>query len=293
MENSDQFSDDFLMSLPFSEDSVIDVEPISYCLPHHSSTVDFPFCMFHQVSPPSSATSSSTTVDFSSIDGGKDDPNSPFFTLFTGFSKNFVASKPIVNSTPPPPPSSTDLCLSLPSLPNTSSTAQSSIDSQHCCSFASSSREVNALGNSAPKRSLLQEFIPLKKPKLTKESNGEEGHWITKKLTRSDVNGASRLLLSRQDVNNYILPFMNKEEQSIVCQQLCGVDVTVFDMDTQTKHVLTLKKWSTNSFHLVKAWTKDFVKRRNLKEKDAISIRWEKSNSRFCFRVDTRNQLDL
>lgn len=96
------------------------------------------------------------------------------------------------------------------------------------------------------------------------------------------MNGASRLLLSRQDA----LPFMNEEEQSIIC----GVDVTVFDMDSQTSHVLTLKKWSTNSFHLVKGWTKDFVKRRNLKEND---LRWEKTNSRFCFRVVMRDQVEL
>ena len=130
-----------------------------------------------------------------------------------------------------------------------------------------------------------EKFVPLKKINPRNESNGEEGHWITKNLTINDVNGASRLLLSRQDVNNYILPFMNEQERSVICQQLCGVDVTVFDMDTQTSHILTLKKWSTNSFHLVKAWTKDFVKRRNLKENDEISIRWEKTNSRFCFRV--------
>ncbi|XP_049378294.1 B3 domain-containing protein At2g33720-like [Solanum stenotomum] len=281
MENSHQCSDDFL---PFSEDSVIDAQPISYCLPHQNSSSNTTLSLFSQVSENLAASKPiTTTVDFSSIDGGKDNPNSPFLTLFTRVYVNITP--------PPPPPSSTDLCLSLPSLPNTSSTAQSSISSQYSCSFASSSREVNALGNSAPKRLLgEQKFIPRKK---TKESNGEEGHWITKKLTRSDVNGASRLLLSRQEVNNYILPFMNKEEQSIICQQLRGVDVIVFDMDTQTSHVLTLKKWSTNSFHLVKAWTKDFVKRRNLKENDVISICWEKSNSRFCFRVQMRNQVEL
>ncbi|KAH0741373.1 hypothetical protein KY290_034416 [Solanum tuberosum] len=260
------------MTLPFSEDSVIDAQPISYCLPHHYSSSNTTLSLFPQVSENLAASKPiTTTVDFSSIDGGKDNPNSPFLTLFTRVYGN---SKPIANNTPPPPtPPSTDLCFSLPSLPNTSSTTQSSV-------FASSSQEVNALGNCALKRSLFQEL-------------GEEGHWITKKLTKSNVNGASRLLLSQQDMNNYILPFMTEEEQSIICQQLCGVDVTVFDMDTQTSHILTLKKWSTNSFHLVKAWTKNFVKRRNLKENDVISICWEKTNSRFCFRVDTRNQLDL
>ncbi|KAK4721472.1 hypothetical protein R3W88_011705 [Solanum pinnatisectum] len=201
--------------------------------------------MCHQVSPPSSTTSTCTIVDFSSIDSGKDDPNSPFFTLFTQVSKN--TSNP-----------------------------------QFLCFCFIKSRELGE-----------EKFVPLKKIKLRNESNGEEGHWITKRLTRSDVNGASRLLLSQQDVNNYILPFMNEEKHSIIYQQLYEVDVTIFDMDTQTSHILTLKKWSTNSFHLVKAWTKDFVKRKNLKENDEISICWEKTNYRFCFRVDTRNQLDL
>ncbi|KAG5592432.1 hypothetical protein H5410_042946 [Solanum commersonii] len=148
MENSHQFSDDFLL---FSEDSVIDAKPISYCLPLQYSSSNTTLSLFSQVSENLAASKPiTTTVDFSSIDGGKDNPNTPFLTLFT---------RVYVNTTPPPPPpSSTDLCLSLPSLPNTSSTAQSSISSQHSCSFASSSREVNALGNSAPKRSLLQEL---------------------------------------------------------------------------------------------------------------------------------------
>lgn len=61
-----------------------------------------------------------------------------------------------------------------------------------------------------------EKFVPLKKINPRNESNGEEGHWITKNLTINDVNGASRLLLSRQDVNNYILPFMNEEEHNII-----------------------------------------------------------------------------
>ncbi|KAH0642825.1 hypothetical protein KY289_033799 [Solanum tuberosum] len=229
------------MSLPFSEDNVIDAEPISYSLPHHSSS-NITLSLFLQVSENLGASKPiTTTVDFSSIDGGKDDHNSPFLTLCTQVYEN---SKPIANNTPPP-------CL-----PNTSSITQSSIDSQHS----------SVLGNCANKR-IKRRGRPLD----NKEAN------------KKHVNGASRLLLSRQDVNNCILLFMNKEEQSIICQQLCGVDVTVFDMDTQTKHILTLKKWSTNSFHLVKAWTKDFVKKKNLKENDVISICWEKTNSRFCF----------
>ncbi|TMX05184.1 hypothetical protein EJD97_001516, partial [Solanum chilense] len=141
MENSDQFCEDFLMT-----------------------TVDLPLCMLHQVSPPSPATSSCTTVDFSSIDVEKDYHNSPFFTLFTEVFEN--TSNP-------------DSCV--------------------CSSL---SQEFNASGNCAPKRSLLQElgeekFVPLKKINPRNVSNGEEGHRITKNLTINDVNGASRLLISR------------------------------------------------------------------------------------------------
>lgn len=85
MENSDQFFDDFLTSLPFSEDSVIDTEPISYSLPHHYSSSDTTLSLFPQISENLGVSKPiTTTVNFSSIDGGKDDPNSPFFdSLYT------------------------------------------------------------------------------------------------------------------------------------------------------------------------------------------------------------------
>ncbi|KAF3648011.1 putative B3 domain-containing protein-like [Capsicum annuum] len=121
----------------------------------------------------------------------------------------------------------------------------------------------------------------------------EEGYRIIKSLTKSDVNGASRLLLPRQEVKNYVLRFVKEEEQTIICNEIRGVDVTVYDVDTHTEHILTLRKWpATNSFQLVKAWTREFVKRRNLKEDDVIWIRWETKNYRFCFGVHTRNQVD-
>ncbi|XP_060211231.1 uncharacterized serine-rich protein C215.13-like [Lycium barbarum] len=210
-------------------------------------------------------------------------------SLFPELLENLGASKPIANNNPPPPhpPSSTSsspstaLCLSPPSTPDTSSTImtlQCSIGSQ----------DSSSSGNCGTKRSLFQEST--NDPKRQCLMVGEEGHWITKKLTKSDVNGASRLLLRRQEVKSYILPFLNEEQQAIVCQGKCGIDVTVFDLDTQTEHILTLKKWATNNFQLVKAWTTEFVKRRNLKQDDVIAIRWEKNNSRFCFRVEKRHQ---
>ncbi|KAH0643907.1 hypothetical protein KY289_034881 [Solanum tuberosum] len=115
MENADQFPDDFLkLSLfpPFTEDSVVDAEPISYCL-RHQSTVDFTLSLYPQVSENLGASKPiSATVDFSSIDGNKDHPYSPFLTLFTQVCENFAASKPNI---PLPLPPATDLCLSFPS----------------------------------------------------------------------------------------------------------------------------------------------------------------------------------
>lgn len=216
MEGDDQFPDDSLMlslSPPFSEDSVIDVEPISYRLPPEPSSSscqdsenpsDLTLSLFPQVSE---HTSKPTLSLFSEIS------ESSNLSLFPQISENIASSKPIGKNTPSLP--STDLCLSPPDTSSTITTLQCSIDSSD---IASSSREVNALGNPASKRALFQgeqKFVPIKKIKMRKESTnnptrqeatGEEGQWITKKLTKSDVNGASRLLLPRQDVNKYILP---------------------------------------------------------------------------------------
>ncbi|KAK4338627.1 hypothetical protein RND71_043114 [Anisodus tanguticus] len=217
-------------------------------------------------------------------------------SLFPELSENIAAPKPITSTASLP---STDLCRSLSCTPNASSTI---ISQDSYTALASSTNEVES-HNCAKKRLLFQEsnMGPSNKINDAKRRRlivprpaaaEEEEHWITKKLTQSDVNGASRLLLPRQQVKNYILPFMDEQQQAIICEELCGVDVTVFDMDTETEHILTLKKWKTNCFQLVKAWTTEFVKRRNLKQDDLIEIRWEKDNSRFCFRVLRRHQED-
>ncbi|KAH0645633.1 hypothetical protein KY285_033679 [Solanum tuberosum] len=154
------------MSLPFSEDSVIDAQPINYSLPQQYSSSNTTLSLFPQVTQNLAALKPiTTTVDFSSIDGGKDHPNSPFLTLFTPVYEN---SKPIANNTPPP------------SLPNTSSTAQSSIDSQHSSDFGSSSREVNALGNCANKG--IKRRV---RPQDNKEANKKRCEWSFEVITFS------------------------------------------------------------------------------------------------------------
>ncbi|KAM3267150.1 hypothetical protein P3S67_032661 [Capsicum chacoense] len=313
------------LSLPSSEDniSVIDAQPISYSLPRYSSssttTCDSGedgnspfFCLslfpeFTQKIP-----SKPILSLFPQVSGNTSKPTLSFFpqisksplSLFPQFSENLAASKPIGKNTPTTTNTlsspSIDLCLSLPYTPDTT------ITTLH--------RSVGSSQHSSAKRSLFREtgdekFVPAKKIKVRKHSTPnnskrpqavvpvaaatgegeEEGHWIVKPLTKSDVNGASRLLLGRQDVKNYVLPFMKEEEQAVICNELRGVDVKVYDMDTQTVHILNLRKWATNSFQLVKAWTSEFVKRRNLKEDDVIWIRWDKNYYRFCFRVHMRN----
>ncbi|KAM3397303.1 B3 domain-containing protein like [Capsicum galapagoense] len=309
MLKEDDIDSPFLsLSLPFYENHS---EPTLSLFPEFSENLSASKQIGNNSSPPSSTT---PVVDLSFM-LEDDDIDSSFLSLSLPYYKNLAnptisskvsknypnlaTSKPIGNNTIPPSSStaapSTDLCLSLPDTPDTTS---STITTLH---------RTIGWQHSYAKRSFFQEtgedkFVPLKKIKVRKESTpnnpkrqpaaeGGGGHWIIKPLKKSDVNGASRLLLPRQDVKNYILPFMKEEEQAVICNELNGVDVRVYDMDTQTEHLLTLKKWpATNSFQLVKAWTSEFVKRRNLKEDDVILIRWDKNNHRFCFRVHVRNQ---
>ncbi|XP_059318705.1 uncharacterized protein LOC132069354 [Lycium ferocissimum] len=362
--NDHQFPDNvpMLSQLPeSSEDSVLDVNPISYFLPtqsspivmsHPSSSTDdfsimypiladdevsenpsepalslFPeafenpseptFSLFQEVStvlslsPPGTPDTSSTIIsqDSSAALASSNNASSPKRSFSISLSEsgqvseNLAAFKPIANNNPPSSSTaslpSTDLCLSLPYTSDTSST----ITTLHCSigSQDSTAALASSSGNCATKRSLFQESnIRVRKESTNNPKRRRlisqpppppvlvEEYWITKKLTKSDVNGASRLLLPRQEVNTYILPFLDKEQQAVISQD--GIDVTVLDLDTETEHTLTLKKWLTNSFQLIKAWTTEFVKRRNLKQDDVIAIRWDENNSRFCFRVTRRNQ---
>ncbi|KAL0460832.1 UNVERIFIED_CONTAM: B3 domain-containing protein [Sesamum latifolium] len=110
-------------------------------------------------------------------------------------------------------------------------------------------------------------------------ANDEDQWKIKKVLTKSDVDGSSRLLLGRLLVLEHILPHLlmgnDMGEQ--------GVEIKVWDVDTGSEHMLLLKKWKSNSFVFVKNWTSDFVKRRELKENDEIGLRWNHGNSRLDF----------
>nr|XP_016439321.1 PREDICTED: uncharacterized protein LOC107765209 [Nicotiana tabacum] len=211
------------------------------------------------------------------------------------FSENLAtASKHYFVNNPPPsssPPPSTDLCLSLlGTIPETSTLPSNSnspnIISQDSCAPKRSFHESNIATPVLKRKGQDQKLVPIKKRRLI--AAAEEEHWIIKKLTKSDVNGSSRLLLPRQEVKTYVIPFLD-EQKATDCHKLSGTDVNVWDLDTQSEYSLTLKKWETHSFQLIRNWTPNFVKRRNLKQDDVIALRWDRNNSRFCFRVPSRH----
>ncbi|XP_031102671.1 putative B3 domain-containing protein At1g78640 [Ipomoea triloba] len=110
----------------------------------------------------------------------------------------------------------------------------------------------------------------------------DDGHWIKKRLSKSDVNSSSRLLLAKEDVNKYVLTWMD-EERCAACESREGLRVKMWDLDTGSEHELSLKKWQTGSFLFTSNWSKEFVRRRNLQEGDCIGLRWDVENLGFFF----------
>ncbi|KDP45079.1 hypothetical protein JCGZ_01579 [Jatropha curcas] len=111
---------------------------------------------------------------------------------------------------------------------------------------------------------------------------------IKKKLNKSDLGNLSRLLISTDLVQKHILPLLSSDLLDGVVSS-CGIPVTFWDVDTETKHKLIFKKWATSrSYVFVGGWTRQFVQRRNLKEGDEVGIYWDVLNSRFNFCVIRR-----
>nr|GMD45000.1 putative B3 domain-containing protein At1g78640 [Ipomoea batatas] len=122
-----------------------------------------------------------------------------------------------------------------------------------------------------------------KHSRLTKTSGvGDDGHWIRKWLSLSDVNSSSRLLLNKKDVMESVLPLMD-EERRAACQSMDGLRVKIWDLDTLSEHELSLKQWEPGSFLLTSNWSMEFVRRRNLQKGDCIGLRWDTQNLRFLF----------
>ncbi|KAK4429892.1 hypothetical protein Salat_1289900 [Sesamum alatum] len=99
---------------------------------------------------------------------------------------------------------------------------------------------------------------------------------MKKVLTLSDVDGSFRLLLAKVLVQKHILPHVmgNPEKGK-------GVEINIWDVDTALEHMLVLKFWtSSKCFVFAMNRANDFVRRRDLEEKDQIGLRWDDEN--FC-----------
>lgn len=108
---------------------------------------------------------------------------------------------------------------------------------------------------------------------------------IKKTLTKSDLNGLSRLLLHSSSVKKHVLPFMCGDDVKQV-ESCDGLGVCVWDHDTDSMHQLVFKYWSSSKAYILShKWNKAFVKRRELREGDQIGFFWDHHYSRFIFRV--------
>nr|GMD68242.1 putative B3 domain-containing protein At1g78640 [Ipomoea batatas] len=130
----------------------------------------------------------------------------------------------------------------------------------------------------------------LPKPKKPENSSiqekEEEGVIIAKRqkkkrLSASDVNLSSRLLLPKEEIIKYVLPLMDMESRT-ACENRGGLRVKIWDLDTKSEHQLSLRQWKTGSFLLNSNWNKEFVKRRSLHEGDTISMCWDFENLSEC-----------
>nr|GMD63289.1 putative B3 domain-containing protein At1g78640 [Ipomoea batatas] len=143
-----------------------------------------------------------------------------------------------------------------------------------------------------PENSSIQEkeeegVIIAKRQKKVVDKNPPTGalanhhHLIHKRLSASDVNLSSRLLLPKEEIIKYVLPLMDMESRT-ACENRGGLRVKIWDLDTESGHQLSLRQWKTGSFLLNSNWNKEFVKRRSLHEGDTISMCWDFENLSEC-----------
>ncbi|XP_031281109.1 B3 domain-containing protein At2g33720-like [Pistacia vera] len=114
---------------------------------------------------------------------------------------------------------------------------------------------------------------------------------MKKKLTKSDLGHQSRLLLSKDLIDEYVKPVMSVDSFDKI-QSMEGLKVSVWDYDTDSvQNEMVFKKWpsSNSSYVFIQSWRNDFVKRRNLQAGDEIAMFWNASYSRFNFRVLNKN----
>nr|GLL42048.1 putative B3 domain-containing protein At1g78640 [Ipomoea trifida] len=126
-----------------------------------------------------------------------------------------------------------------------------------------------------------QKKVVDKNPSTGALGNHHHHHWIHERLSKSDVNLSSRLLLPKEEIIKYVLPLMDMESRT-ACENRDRLRVKIWDLDTESEHQLSLRQWKTGSFLLNSNWNKEFVKRRSLHEGDTISMCWNFENLSEC-----------
>ncbi|CAI8601999.1 unnamed protein product [Vicia faba] len=104
--------------------------------------------------------------------------------------------------------------------------------------------------------------------------------WKIKKVLQvSDLE--DKLLLAKDLAEELVLPVLDAG-----ADLERGSFVRVYDFDTDTMHVLTLKKCvSSGNYGFFDKWVYDFVVRRGLKKDDEIGFHWDSYKKHFDFSV--------
>ncbi|KAK8515515.1 hypothetical protein V6N13_139506 [Hibiscus sabdariffa] len=140
--------------------------------------------------------------------------------------------------------------------------------------------------------------LALKRRKLSSDTNktrklveaGSHDPWcIKKKIVTSDLSDMSRLLLAKKLVESHILPHWDADRRA---QIHTGVQVSVYDCDTNDEYAMDFKRWRNGAYVFIKKWIPNFVNRRALKLDDEIGIYWDIHNSRFNFSVLNRAPME-
>ncbi|GAU25261.1 hypothetical protein TSUD_17740 [Trifolium subterraneum] len=119
---------------------------------------------------------------------------------------------------------------------------------------------------------------------LSTMNKNDDDQWKIKKvLEGSDCGRLGRLLLNKDLANDFVIPVLMGGAEA--AKQKEGVEVQVWDVDTQSLHSLVFKIWSSAQNVFIKTWLSDFVLRRELKKGDVIGLQWDQANQRFNFSV--------
>lgn len=80
------------------------------------------------------------------------------------------------------------------------------------------------------------------------------------------------------------------ENSAKAFQTRTGIEIDVWDVDTQSEHKLGISKWYTDFYSIDSYWSKEFIERRELKVNDKIKFGVDQLYSRFCVCVIRGNQ---